>query len=75
MRETVLDFYDSLAPHYHLLFEDWNESIERRARVLAPLLASRFPRPTTGFTEIRWLMPAESGFYQPIVPAQKPQTP
>jgi glycine/sarcosine N-methyltransferase len=41
MRETVLDFYDSLAPHYHLLFGDWNESIERQARVLASLLASR----------------------------------
>lgn len=41
MRETALDFYDSLAPHYHLLFGDWNESIERQARVLASLLASQ----------------------------------
>jgi glycine/sarcosine N-methyltransferase len=31
-------FYDDLAPHYHLIFEDWNRSIERQATILGPLL-------------------------------------
>ncbi len=31
-------FYDSLAPYYHLIFEDWNRSIERQAGILNPLL-------------------------------------
>jgi glycine/sarcosine N-methyltransferase len=30
---------------------------------------------TAGFRQIRWLMPVASGFYQPIVLAQKPQIP
>lgn len=43
MREQVLRFYESLAEHYHLIFEDWNEAIERQARILNPLLVSEFP--------------------------------
>jgi glycine/sarcosine N-methyltransferase len=31
-------FYDDLADHYHLLFEDWSQSIERQATALGPLL-------------------------------------
>ena len=31
-------FYDDLAEHYHLIFEDWNRSIERQAGILGPLL-------------------------------------
>jgi SAM-dependent methyltransferase len=31
---SVRDFYDALAPHYHLAFEDWNASIARQAAVL-----------------------------------------
>jgi len=31
-------FYDDLAEHYHLIFEDWSRSIERQAGVLGPLL-------------------------------------
>jgi len=30
--------YDQLAPYYHLLFEDWEASIERQAAVLGPIL-------------------------------------
>jgi 2-polyprenyl-3-methyl-5-hydroxy-6-metoxy-1,4-benzoquinol methylase len=40
MAETILDFYEPLADYYHLIFEDWNESIERQARVLNPIIAS-----------------------------------
>ena len=31
---TTTDFYDALAPYYHLIFEDWNASIERQAEAL-----------------------------------------
>jgi glycine/sarcosine N-methyltransferase len=37
--ETATDtFYDDLADYYHLIFEDWNRSIERQAAILGPLL-------------------------------------
>jgi glycine/sarcosine N-methyltransferase len=39
MSEANLEFYESLADYYHLIFEDWNKSIERQARVLNPLIA------------------------------------
>ena len=32
------DFYDDLAPFYHLIFEDWERAIERQGEVLAGLL-------------------------------------
>jgi ubiquinone/menaquinone biosynthesis C-methylase UbiE len=41
MTEKILSFYESLADCYHLIFEDWGASIERQARILEPLLASR----------------------------------
>jgi SAM-dependent methyltransferase len=31
---TVTDFYDQLSPFYHLIFQDWNASIERQANAL-----------------------------------------
>lgn len=31
---SVRDFYDTLAPEYHLVFEDWGASIERQAAAL-----------------------------------------
>jgi glycine/sarcosine N-methyltransferase len=41
MKDAVVDFYDPLAEHYHLIFEDWDASIERQAGILNPLLASQ----------------------------------
>ncbi|MGA9069885.1 MAG: class I SAM-dependent methyltransferase [Terracidiphilus sp.] len=38
MAERILSFYDPLAEHYHLIFEDWNKSIEQQAGILKPLL-------------------------------------
>lgn len=32
------DFYDALAPHYHLLFEDWSASIARQGAQLDAIL-------------------------------------
>jgi len=40
---SILSFYEPLADHYHLIFEDWNQSIERQARTLAPLLQPSTP--------------------------------
>jgi glycine/sarcosine N-methyltransferase len=39
MPDSVLSFYQSLADHYHLIFDDWDESIQRQSRILAPILA------------------------------------
>jgi glycine/sarcosine N-methyltransferase len=40
MHERTLRFYESLADHYHLIFDDWNTSIERQAKILSPILAA-----------------------------------
>jgi glycine/sarcosine N-methyltransferase len=40
MREKIVSFYSPLAEHYHLIFKDWNQSIDRQARVLNSLLTS-----------------------------------
>lgn len=39
--------YDELASHYHLLFENWEASIERQAAVLGPILERECSRPNT----------------------------
>ncbi len=41
MAEKVLSFYEPLADHFHLIFDDWDKSIERQARTLNPLLAAQ----------------------------------
>ena len=33
------DFYDHLAPHYHLLYGDWESAVQRQGQALAALLA------------------------------------
>src|ERR1700676_1321121 len=40
MAQAPMNFYDELAEHYHLMFEDWNQSIERQAAVLNDVLRS-----------------------------------
>jgi 2-polyprenyl-3-methyl-5-hydroxy-6-metoxy-1,4-benzoquinol methylase len=37
MKNSVTTFYDELADHYHLLFADWDKSIERQAEILKGL--------------------------------------
>jgi SAM-dependent methyltransferase len=37
----VLDFYDSLAPRYHLIFKDWDQAIDRQSKALNRLLNLR----------------------------------
>lgn len=36
-------FYDDLAEHFHLLFQDWNRSIAFQAGVLGPILEKELP--------------------------------
>jgi glycine/sarcosine N-methyltransferase len=39
--DKILSFYEALADHYHLIFDDWNQSIERQARTLESLFRAR----------------------------------
>ncbi|MEV0979356.1 methyltransferase domain-containing protein [Streptomyces sp. NPDC049915] len=39
--DSVRDFYDRLAPDYHLLFPDWDTSMARQADVLDALVRAR----------------------------------
>jgi SAM-dependent methyltransferase len=38
MGEDTVGFYNDLAEHYHLIYEDWDRSIEQQAKVLGLLL-------------------------------------
>jgi SAM-dependent methyltransferase len=42
---SAAEFYDALAPVYHLSYADWSASIQRQARHLDALLGSRGLRP------------------------------
>ncbi len=44
MAPASLDFYETLAEYYHLIFEDWGKSIERQAGILNPLIAKHTGR-------------------------------
>lgn len=39
---TVKQFYDQLAESYHLVFEDWDRSIERQRAALSRVLRARW---------------------------------
>jgi glycine/sarcosine N-methyltransferase len=41
MAERILSFYEPLADHYHLIFDDWNSAIKRQAKILNALLAAQ----------------------------------
>jgi glycine/sarcosine N-methyltransferase len=41
MPEKILSFYEPLADHYHLIFDDWDQAIERQAGILNRLLAAQ----------------------------------
>lgn len=43
MSGFVLDFYDRLAPEYHLMFADWHAEVLRQSELLARLLAAQAP--------------------------------
>jgi SAM-dependent methyltransferase len=39
MADRVVSFYDSMADYYHLIFEDWDRSIHRQARILGSVIS------------------------------------
>jgi 2-polyprenyl-3-methyl-5-hydroxy-6-metoxy-1,4-benzoquinol methylase/antitoxin component of MazEF toxin-antitoxin module len=41
------DFYDHLAPFYHLIYPDWNASVDRQASILDVVIRERLPNPLT----------------------------
>jgi len=43
MQNSAFNFYEDLADHYHLIFEDWDTSIARQAAILNPLLHTVLP--------------------------------
>jgi SAM-dependent methyltransferase len=47
MSDEVLSFYEVLADHYHLIFEDWDRSIQRQADLLSSVISQQLPGPLT----------------------------
>lgn len=48
----MADFYDSLAPYYHLIYPDWHASLRRQSDQLAALIASEWPAPQRKVLEV-----------------------
>ena len=44
MDESVLEFYEQLAGDYHLIFEDWQESVRRQGRTLDRFIRAQLGR-------------------------------
>ena len=47
MAGKVLSFYEALADYYHLIFEDWDRSIQRQAGILGSVISQHLPGPLT----------------------------
>src|SRR5258708_6709582 len=43
MGDPTRTFYDDLAESYHLMFQDWTESVRRQAGILGPLIEREIP--------------------------------
>ena len=43
MGDSTRRFYDDLAENYHLMFQDWTESVRRQAAILGPLIEREIP--------------------------------
>lgn len=39
----IRSFYDALADHYHLIFEDWERAMDRQGPILGALITTRIP--------------------------------
>jgi SAM-dependent methyltransferase len=39
----MTDFYDQLAPFYHLVYQDWSSSVRRQGEQLAAVIATEWP--------------------------------
>jgi glycine/sarcosine N-methyltransferase len=38
LSDEIISFYDELAAHYHLIFDDWPRAIERQGKILGAIL-------------------------------------
>jgi len=45
MDDSVLEFYEELANEYHLIYEDWDKSIQRQAKVLDKIIQDHLRAP------------------------------
>ena len=45
MADSVLEFYQQLAPDYHLIYADWSQAIERHGNALDRLIRARYSGP------------------------------
>ena len=45
MDDSVLEFYEQLANAYHLIYEDWDKSIQRQAKVLDKIIQDHLHAP------------------------------
>jgi glycine/sarcosine N-methyltransferase len=43
MGDPTRTFYDDLAESYHLMFQDWTQSVQRQAGILGPLIEREIP--------------------------------
>lgn len=39
-----MNLYETIAPYYHLIYPNWEQAIERHARILGAVIRSEFPR-------------------------------
>ena len=44
---VIQRFYDELSPFYHLIFQDWDESIEKQAKILDKLIRKEWVKTHT----------------------------
>jgi SAM-dependent methyltransferase len=49
---AMTDFYDRMARHYHLIFPDWDESMERQSSQLAGIIAERWGASTRSILDV-----------------------
>ena len=47
-----MDFYDELAPYYHLIFDDWENSINRQAKILDGIITSIWGEDVTSIVDV-----------------------
>lgn len=49
---TVKDFYDELAPYFHLILSDWEQSINRQAAIFDSVIRSRWGKGVRSIVDV-----------------------
>ena len=79
--DIIQTFYNNLASQYDKLFLDWQSTVEEQAALHTSKYECEY-RATHrdeltnlllkyGCSDVKWLFPEETGFYQPIVVGRK----